>query len=97
MNNFNLPAFKLFIWEHCNEYDQIMNYLGTTGGIMALAFIVDLIVWYKAGSIKEFVDDPGNEDGTAEEMANLKTLDIQATENEYLWAPPTSREIQQNF
>lgn len=51
---------------------------------MALAFIVDLIVWYKAGSIKEFVEDPENEDGTAEEMANLKTQEAQTVENEYL-------------
>ncbi|KAL7306068.1 hypothetical protein TKK_0001527 [Trichogramma kaykai] len=81
------------VWEYaCGEkgacwlYDsQVfrMFFHGTTGGIMALAFIVDLIVWYKAGSIN-FVDEPENEVGTAEEMANLKTQDVQSVENDYV-------------
>lgn len=55
--------------------------IGTTGGILALAFIVDMIVWYKAGSIN-FVDEQEKEAGTAEEMANLKTQESQAAQND---------------
>ncbi|XP_001601987.2 solute carrier organic anion transporter family member 74D [Nasonia vitripennis] len=81
------------VWEYaCGErgacwlYDSNvfrMFFHGTTGGIMALAFIFDLIVWYKAGSIK-FPDEQENETGTVEEMANLKTQDAQVVENDYL-------------
>ncbi|KAF4526234.1 hypothetical protein B566_EDAN001919 [Ephemera danica] len=35
-----------------------MFYHGTTGAILLCAFFVDLIVWYKAGSIS-FVEEPG--------------------------------------
>ncbi|XP_046737187.1 solute carrier organic anion transporter family member 74D [Diprion similis] len=59
-----------------------MFYHGTTGGILLCAFITDLVVWYKAGSIN-FADE--NEEGTAEEMVNLKRSDRQrAPENDYL-------------
>jgi hypothetical protein len=50
---------------------------------LALAFIVDMIVWYKAGSIN-FVDEQEREMGTSEEMENLKTQDTQAVNNDYL-------------
>ena len=57
---------------------------GTTGGIMAVAFIVDMLVWWKAGSIN-FVDEKERETGTSEEMTNLKSQDITQTgETDYL-------------
>ncbi|XP_014208402.1 solute carrier organic anion transporter family member 3A1-like [Copidosoma floridanum] len=80
------------VWEwSCGErgacwlYDSNvfrMFFHGTTGSIMALAFLVDIIVFYRAGSIN-FVEDRDNEGGTAEEMANLKVV-----EKEYLLARP---------
>jgi len=48
-----------------------------------LAFVVDIVVWYKAGSIN-FVEEQEGEEGTAEEMATLKSQDAQAVENDYL-------------
>lgn len=57
---------------------------GTTGGILLLAFIVDLVVWYKAGSIN-FSDEPtAGEAGSVEEMENLKSQEAQVVENNYL-------------
>ncbi|XP_012262393.2 solute carrier organic anion transporter family member 74D [Athalia rosae] len=58
-----------------------MFYHGTTGGILLCAFVMDIVVWYKAGSIS-FSDE--NEEGTVEEMVNLKRSDRRQTENEYL-------------
>lgn len=55
---------------------------GTTGGILLLAFLVDLVVWYKAGSIN-FVDEQTGEDGSAEEMTTLKSQDAVAADNNY--------------
>lgn len=60
-----------------------MFFAGTTGGILMLAFVVDIVVWYKAGSIN-FVEEREGEEGTAEEMATLKSQDAQAVENDYL-------------
>lgn len=57
--------------------------LGTTGGILFLAFIVDIVVWYKAGSISFAVEQEG-ENGSAEEMATLKTQEAEAVDNNYL-------------
>lgn len=57
--------------------------LGTTGGILILAFVVDIVVWYKAGSIS-FVEEQDVEEGTVEEMATLKSQDAQAVDNDYL-------------
>ncbi|KAI4494394.1 hypothetical protein M0802_008886 [Mischocyttarus mexicanus] len=81
------------VWEYaCGErgacwlYDSNvfrMFYHGTTGGILILAFVVDLVVWYKAGSIS-FVEEQECEDGTAEEMATLKSQDAQNVDNDYL-------------
>ncbi|EFN75596.1 solute carrier organic anion transporter family member 3A1 [Harpegnathos saltator] len=81
------------VWEYaCGErgacwlYDSNvfrMFYHGTTGGILVLAFVVDIVVWYKAGSIS-FVEEQEGEEGTAEEMATLKSQDAQAVENDYL-------------
>ncbi|KAH0946384.1 hypothetical protein HN011_007180 [Eciton burchellii] len=81
------------VWEYaCGErgacwlYDSNvfrMFYHGTTGGILVLAFVVDIVVWYKAGSIS-FVEEQEGEEGTAEEMATLKSRDAQAVENDYL-------------
>ncbi|XP_012219777.1 solute carrier organic anion transporter family member 74D [Linepithema humile] len=81
------------VWEYaCGErgacwlYDSNvfrMFYHGTTGGILMLAFVVDIVVWYKAGSIN-FVEEQEGEEGTAEEMATLKSQDAQAVENDYL-------------
>ncbi|KAG5320907.1 SO3A1 protein, partial [Acromyrmex heyeri] len=81
------------VWEYaCGErgacwlYDSNvfrMFYHGTTGGILMLAFVVDIVVWYKAGSIS-FVEEQEGETGTAEEMATLKSQDAQAVENDYL-------------
>ncbi|XP_070167485.1 solute carrier organic anion transporter family member 74D [Polyergus mexicanus] len=81
------------VWEYaCGErgacwlYDSNvfrMFYHGTTGGILVLAFVVDIIVWYKAGSIN-FVEEQEGEEGTAEEMATLKSQDAQTVENDYL-------------
>lgn len=81
------------VWEYaCGErgacwlYDSNvfrMFYHGTTGGILVLAFVVDIVVWYKAGSIS-FVEEQEGEEGTAEEMATLKSQDVQAVENDYL-------------
>ncbi|XP_066601245.1 solute carrier organic anion transporter family member 74D [Prorops nasuta] len=81
------------VWEYaCGErgacwlYDSNVFrkfYHGTTGGILILAFIVDLVVWYKAGSIN-FVEEQEIIEGTAEEMATLKSQDAQAVENDYL-------------
>lgn len=48
-----------------------------------LAFVVDIVVWYKAGSIS-FVEEQEGEEGTAEEMATLKSQDAQTVENDYL-------------
>jgi hypothetical protein len=39
---------------------------GTTGAILLCAFFVDLIVWYKAGSIS-FAEEPGGGSGAQEE------------------------------
>ncbi|XP_058797997.1 solute carrier organic anion transporter family member 74D [Phymastichus coffea] len=82
------------VWEYaCGEkgacwlYDSNvfrMFFHGTTGSIMALAFIFDLIVWYKAGSIN-FVDEQEHEGATAEEMANLNML------SEDIEYPPAKR------
>ncbi|XP_020278196.1 solute carrier organic anion transporter family member 3A1 isoform X1 [Pseudomyrmex gracilis] len=81
------------VWEYaCGErgacwlYDSNvfrMFYHGTTGGILMLAFMVDIVVWYKAGSIN-FVEEQEGEAGTAEEMATLQSQDAQAVENDYL-------------
>ncbi|KZC13677.1 PREDICTED: solute carrier organic anion transporter family member 3A1 [Dufourea novaeangliae] len=81
------------VWEYaCGErgacwlYDSNvfrMFYHGTTGGILILAFVVDIVVWYKAGSIN-FVEEQEAEEGTVEEMATLKSQDAQAVENDYL-------------
>ncbi|KAG7189363.1 hypothetical protein KM043_017013 [Ampulex compressa] len=81
------------VWEYaCGErgacwlYDSNvfrMFYHGTTGGILVLAFVVDIVVWYKAGSIN-FVEEQEGEEGTAEEMATLKSQDAQAVDNDYL-------------
>lgn len=54
-----------------------------TAFIMALACLVDVVVWYKAGSIS-FLDEQEGEKGTAEEMANLKNQEAQVAENDYL-------------
>uniref|UniRef100_A0A0C9RC20 Solute carrier organic anion transporter family member n=3 Tax=Braconidae TaxID=7402 RepID=A0A0C9RC20_9HYME len=80
------------VWEYaCGErgacwlYDAKifrMFFHGTTGGILLLAFIVDVVVWYKAGSIN-FVDDQAGDHGSAEEMTTLKSQDAQAVANEY--------------
>lgn len=45
--------------------------------------MVDIVVWYKAGSIN-FVEEQEGEAGTAEEMATLQSQDAQAVENDYL-------------
>lgn len=58
-------------------------FVGTTGGILVLAFIVDLVVWYKAGSIN-FVDEQTVEESSAEEMTTLKSQDGQPPDNDYL-------------
>ncbi|GLG94986.1 Solute carrier organic anion transporter family member [Gryllus bimaculatus] len=61
--------YACMVWEEtvCGEqgacwlYDSNifrMFYHGTTGAILLCAFFVDIIVWYKAGSIN-FVDEPG--------------------------------------
>ncbi|XP_076635850.1 organic anion transporting polypeptide 74D isoform X2 [Colletes latitarsis] len=81
------------VWEYacgsrgaCWLYDSNvfrMFYHGTTGGILVLAFVVDIVVWYKAGSIN-FVDEQEVEEGTVEEMATLKSQDAQAVDNDYL-------------
>lgn len=81
------------VWEYaCGErgacwlYDSNvfrMFYHGTTGGILVLAFVMDIVVWYRAGSIN-FVDEQECEDGTAEEMATLKSQDAQNVDNDYL-------------
>ncbi|XP_050455907.1 solute carrier organic anion transporter family member 74D [Cataglyphis hispanica] len=81
------------VWEYaCGErgacwlYDSNvfrMFYHGTTGGILVCAFVVDIVVWYKAGSIS-FVEEQEGEEGTAEEMATLKSQDAQTVENDYL-------------
>ncbi|KOX74274.1 Solute carrier organic anion transporter family member 3A1 [Melipona quadrifasciata] len=81
------------VWEYaCGErgacwlYDSNvfrMFYHGTTGGILILAFVVDIVVWYKAGSIS-FVEEQEAEEGTVEEMATLKSQDAQAVDNDYL-------------
>ncbi|XP_017761808.1 PREDICTED: solute carrier organic anion transporter family member 3A1 [Eufriesea mexicana] len=81
------------VWEYsCGErgacwlYDSNvfrMFYHGTTGGILILAFVVDIVVWYKAGSIN-FVEEQEAEEGTVEEMATLKSQDAQAVDNDYL-------------
>ncbi|CAL7939812.1 organic anion transporting polypeptide 74D [Xylocopa sonorina] len=81
------------VWEYaCGErgacwlYDSNvfrMFYHGTTGGILILAFIVDIVVWYKAGSIS-FVEEQEAEQGTVEEMATLKSQDAQTVDNDYL-------------
>nr|XP_003700170.2 PREDICTED: solute carrier organic anion transporter family member 3A1 [Megachile rotundata]XP_012149742.1 PREDICTED: solute carrier organic anion transporter family member 3A1 [Megachile rotundata]XP_012149750.1 PREDICTED: solute carrier organic anion transporter family member 3A1 [Megachile rotundata] len=81
------------VWEYaCGErgacwlYDSNvfrMFYHGTTGGILVLAFVVDIVVWYKAGSIN-FVEEQEAEEGTVEEMATLKSQDAQAVDNDYL-------------
>ncbi|XP_076283675.1 organic anion transporting polypeptide 74D [Lasioglossum baleicum] len=81
------------VWEYacgqrgaCWLYDSNvfrMFYHGTTGGILVLAFVVDIVVWYKAGSIN-FVEEQETEDGTVEEMATLKSQDAQAVDNDYL-------------
>ncbi|XP_076683347.1 organic anion transporting polypeptide 74D [Andrena cerasifolii] len=81
------------VWEFaCGErgacwlYDSNvfrMFYHGTTGGILVLAFVVDIVVWYKAGSIN-FVEEQEVEEGTVEEMATLKSQDAQAVDNDYL-------------
>lgn len=63
---------------HLKEY-----FAGTTGGLLLLGFIVDLVVWYKARNIN-FSDEPENTIGTTEEMANLKARDAHAAENDYL-------------
>lgn len=39
-----------------NKIQKIYSSIGTTGAILLGAFFVDVIVWYKAGSIK-FVDE----------------------------------------
>ncbi|XP_015111203.1 solute carrier organic anion transporter family member 3A1 [Diachasma alloeum] len=80
------------VWEYaCGErgacwlYDSNifrMFFHGTTGGILLLAFIVDVVVWYKAGSIN-FVDDQTGDDASAEEMTTLKSQDAQAVVNDY--------------
>lgn len=49
-----------------------------------LAFVVDIVVWYKAGSIS-FVEEQEAEEGTVEEMTTLKSQDAQAVDNDYLW------------
>ncbi|XP_078052369.1 organic anion transporting polypeptide 74D [Augochlora pura] len=81
------------VWEYacgqrgaCWLYDSNvfrMFYHGTTGGILVLAFVVDIVVWYKAGSIN-FVEEQEAEEGTVEEMATLKSQDAQAVDNDYL-------------
>ncbi|XP_017881549.1 solute carrier organic anion transporter family member 3A1 [Ceratina calcarata] len=81
------------VWEFaCGErgacwlYDSNvfrMFYHGTTGGILVLAFVVDIVVWYKAGSIN-FVEEQEVEEGTVEEMATLKSQDAQVVDNDYL-------------
>ncbi|XP_015587731.1 solute carrier organic anion transporter family member 3A1 [Cephus cinctus] len=81
------------VWEYaCGErgacwlYDSNvfrMFYHGTTGGILILAFLVDLVVWFKAGSIN-FVEEQEGDGGTAEEMATLKSQDAQTADNDYL-------------
>lgn len=48
-----------------------------------MAFVVDIVVWYKAGSIS-FVEEQESEEGSAEEMATLQSQDVQAVENDYL-------------
>lgn len=56
-------------------------FAGTTGGILVCAFVMDVVVWYKAKSIT-FVDE--TEEGTVEEMVNLKKSDQRPAENDYL-------------
>ncbi|XP_043287932.1 solute carrier organic anion transporter family member 74D [Venturia canescens] len=82
------------VWEYsCGErgacwlYDSNtfrMFFHGTTGGILILAFVVDLVVWYKAGSINFVDEQTGDEEGSAEEMTTLKSPDSQTVENDYL-------------
>lgn len=55
---------------------------GTTGGILVLAFVVDIVVWYKAGCIK--FGEEEREQVTSEEMATLNSQDAQTVENDYL-------------
>ncbi|XP_059480802.1 solute carrier organic anion transporter family member 74D-like [Neocloeon triangulifer] len=50
---------------------------GTTGGILLCAFLVDLIVWYKAGSIS-FVEEPVDEEDA--DSANREELNPMAAE-----------------
>lgn len=82
------------VWEYaCGEqgacwlYDSDIFrtfFHGTTGGILLLAFMVDLVVWYKAGSIN-FSDEPtAGEAGSVEEMENLKSQEAQVVDNSYL-------------
>ncbi|XP_074110780.1 organic anion transporting polypeptide 74D [Cotesia typhae] len=60
-----------------------MFFHGTTGGILTLAFIVDLVVWYKAGKIN-FVDEQTAQEGSVEEMTTLKPQDKRTVDNDYL-------------
>lgn len=55
---------------------DVILFAGTTGGILLCAFVVDLIVWYKAGSIS-FVEEPAEEE---EESANRDELSPMAAE-----------------
>lgn len=48
---------------------------------MLLAFVVDVIVWYKAGKIN--FDENKADAKSAEEMTTLKTQDVEAIENSY--------------
>lgn len=85
LNNGKLCSVICWIaYKHrlCNNLNAF--FAGTTGCILLLAFVVDIVVWYKAGSIS-FVEEQEAETGTAEEMATLKSQDAQAVENDYLW------------
>lgn len=84
LNNGKLCSVICWIaYKHrlCNNLNAFFT--GTTGCILLLAFVVDIVVWYKAGSIS-FVEEQEAETGTAEEMATLKSQDAQAVENDYL-------------
>lgn len=75
-----LASFRLSLVHYPCDTNKVINnrcteslfiVTGTTGAILLCAFFVDLIVWYKAGSIS-FVEEPGGGSaGNEEELSPM--------------------------
>lgn len=58
------------------EITKFCFVIGTTGALLLCAFLMDVIVWVKAGSVNFAEDNPEDEDGAVEGLGDAELHSI---------------------